>query len=194
MGSLTIIILLLIQLLDWKIKNMRTLFILILITHLKKLLMIFLRSKWQNMQEIIRVRYIHNRLNNHTQGVLIHEKMLTWREVSSCMPQGYFTKIEKKKKEQQKTMQGTFIKPVDERADKETWSSKWLSLDSKNHPTEELLEKSEMFNQEKKDQGRKIGKLKARYVDDVGSMKFLQERFDILIKGRIFYFSPPLSL
>lgn len=52
MGSLRIF-LLLIQVLDWEIKKKWTLFILNLITHLKKCLMIFLRSKWPNMQEII---------------------------------------------------------------------------------------------------------------------------------------------
>lgn len=52
MGSLRII-LLLVPLLDWEIKITWTLFILNFIVHLKKSLVIFLRSKWQNMQEKI---------------------------------------------------------------------------------------------------------------------------------------------
>lgn len=44
-----------------------------------------------------------------------------------------------------------FTKPVDDtQADKDTSSSEWLSLDSRNHPTQESLKESEMFNQEKK--------------------------------------------
>lgn len=95
----------------------------------------------------MRVSYFHNRLNNHTQKVLINEKMLTWREVSSCMPWGYFNLIEKK-----------YAKHVCQtcgwhEADKDTWSSEWLSLDSRNL-TEESLKELEMFNQEIRNKGR----------------------------------------
>lgn len=66
--------------------------------------------------------------------------MLTRREVSSPTPQGYLNRNEKKKK-----CKAYLSNLWMTQADKDTWSSEWLSLDSRNYLTEEALKESEMF-------------------------------------------------
>lgn len=109
----------------------------------------------------MRVRYLRNRLNNHTQKVLINENMLTWREVSSRMPRGYVNQIEKKYAKHVCQTCGWYA------ADKDTWSSEWLSLDSINHPTEEPMKELNMFNQKTRSNGRQVPKLKGGNMEDV---------------------------
>lgn len=109
----------------------------------------------------MRVRYLRNRLNNHAQKVLINENMLTWREVSSRMPQGYVNQIEKKYAKHVCQTCGWYA------ADKDTWSSEWLSLDSINHPTEEPMKELKMFNQKIRSNGRQVPKLKGGNIEDI---------------------------
>lgn len=55
------------------------------------------------------------------------------------MPQGYFNRNEKK------TCKAYLSNVWMTQADKDTWSSEWLRLDSTNYLTEETLKELEMF-------------------------------------------------